>query len=160
VTGHPPPPHWIGGRAPRHEGDHPVACVTLDDARRYAAWRGVRLPTALEWESAARGPSSHRFPWGDTWEPARCHGPEGGARATAPVGRLLEGASHEGCLDLVGNVWEWTEPDARAPAPLGSAWVLGGSFRHSGCQGGRIARTSIAVDKVYAYLGFRCAGAP
>ncbi len=159
ATGEAPPSNWRGRRYPSQHADHPVVGVTLEDARRYAAWRGVRLPTQLEWEAAARGPQNTRFPWGDTWDAARCHGPERGTGTTAPVGRIPEGASPVGCLDLVGNVWEWTEQDpaVRTPPEEGYAWVFGGSFCHTGSDNDAIPRRSVRCDKDYVYLGFRCA---
>jgi len=153
-----PPAHWLGGEPPPHKRRHPVVGVTLDDARRYAAWCGKRLPTSAEWEAAARGPTVTAFPWGDQWEPARCTTRESGAEDTAPVDEHPEGATLEGVLDLVGNVWEWCEPDDRLPAPEGgSAWVFGGSFRHPCVKDGVIARSSVATGNSYEYLGFRCA---
>jgi serine/threonine-protein kinase len=158
ATGETPPAHWLGGRAPAQMLDHPVVGVSREQAMRYASFLGKRLPTALEWEAAARGLEGHRFPWGDSFEPARCHGPEKGTGKTASVGSLPEGASSSGALDLIGNVWEWTVDDARAPHPEpGYAWVMGGSFKHSCEQEGRLARTSVATGKSYEYLGFRCA---
>jgi hypothetical protein len=42
-----------------------VTCVTPDQAKSYCSWLDARLPTAGEWLLAARGPSVHRFAWGD-----------------------------------------------------------------------------------------------
>lgn len=156
ATGAAAPAHWLGGQPPAHKLDHPVVGVSLDEARRYAVWCGKRLPTSAEWEAAARG--DRTFPWGDTWEPSACACAEGGAQGTAPVDAHPRGATPEGCLDLVGNVWEWTEPDPRLPQPEeGFTWVFGGSFRHPCHVGGQLARSSVAVGKSYEYLGFRCA---
>ncbi len=157
ATGVTAPAHWLGGQPPAPALDHPVVGVTLDEARAYAAWCGKRLPSNAEWESAARGPEGRAFPWGDAFEAARCRGPGTGA-GTAAVGAHPEGASSEGCVDLIGNVWEWTETDVRLAQPDdGFAWVFGGSFRHPCERDGRLARSAVAVGNSYEYLGFRCA---
>jgi serine/threonine protein kinase len=150
-----PPAHWIGGRVPAGKENHPVVGVTLHDARSYAAWRRRRLPTAVEWEAAARGATGARYPWGDDFDASRCQCPEGGAQATAPIGDHDEGVSSAGCVDLIGNAWEWTESADECPE-TGSAWVFGGSFRHK-CGIGEIPRTAVSTEKSYEYLGFRCA---
>jgi serine/threonine-protein kinase len=158
TTGETPPAHWLGGRPPARLAGHPVVGVSREQALRYAVFRGKRLPTALEWEAAARGSDGRRFPWGDAYEPSRCHGPERSVGTTAPVGAHPEGASGFGALDLVGNVWEWTVDDARVPHPeTGYAWVFGGSFKHRCDPDARLARTAVAIGKSYEYLGFRCA---
>jgi serine/threonine protein kinase len=46
--------------------DLPVVWVTLADAEAYARWRGKRLPTAMEWQAAARGVDGALYPSGDT----------------------------------------------------------------------------------------------
>lgn len=150
-----PPVHWLRGHPPGGKLDHPVVGVSFKEARRYAAWCGKRLPTSAEWEAAARGPAMTAFPWGDTFDGARCRA---GAETTAAVDQFPDGASAEGCVDLIGNTWEWTEPDPRLPRPDdGFAWVFGGSFRHPCERDGHIARSSVAMANSYGYLGFRCA---
>ena len=83
-------PHFV---AP---DDHPVHGVTYDDAMAYCAWAGLRLPTSLEWEFAARGVRGGIYPWGD----------EDPYYFTAPVHAFPAGASPLGCLNMSGNVQE------------------------------------------------------
>ncbi|MDO8359415.1 MAG: formylglycine-generating enzyme family protein [Devosia sp.] len=45
--------HWRDGRPLPGAEQHPVTHVELDDARAYAAWAGLRLPTEDEWQIAA-----------------------------------------------------------------------------------------------------------
>lgn len=148
------PDYWLGPEPPAQLLDHPVTNITLAQARAFATWAGKRLPRSLEWEAAARGPEQLRFPWGDELVAAHCHGPARGRTGTTAVDTHPAGASAAGCLDMLGNVWEWTEPDA---ADAESAWVYGGSFRHPVCADQAIARSRVGTRSAYRYLGFRCA---
>ena len=94
--------------------DHPVVNVRWEDAAAYSDWAGARLPNEAQWEYAARGPESRRYPWGDEDpDPSRAVYYGGGRKetSTAPVGSKLRGESWCGGLDLAGNVWEWCRDD-------------------------------------------------
>jgi hypothetical protein len=152
------PDSW-GSKGPgKNEIDHPVTGISLDEARKFSAWCGKRLPTCREWEAASRSISQYRFPWGIEWDPGRCNGPEHGLNMTTPVDKFPAGASREGCWDMVGNVWEWCEKSAGDPElDPGYSWVYGGSYRHACVHGNVISRTSVLDQNRYLYLGFRCA---
>jgi len=103
---------WTGERWQAQSGleSHPALNVTWFGTRDYCAWRGTRLPTELEWEYAAKGPSNWDYPWGEAWNPdfaiwGQNHPQES---RTAPVGSIPASASWVGAMDMSGNVWEWT----------------------------------------------------
>ncbi|MBP0463014.1 formylglycine-generating enzyme family protein [Roseomonas sp. PWR1] len=114
--------------------NHPVVCVSWEDANAYAAWisaragRAYRLPSEAEWEYAARaGTTTSRY-WGEAQVAACEFGnvadlslamalnldrrPQFTFRCndrhvfTAPVGSFRGNAF--GLNDMLGNVWQWT----------------------------------------------------
>ena len=158
-TGAAPPEEWHSNHPPPSLHNHPVVEISLEQARDYAEWSGCRLPTSLEWESAARRPDNRLLPWtGEQWDPSRCNNPETGPGSTTPVDAFPDGKSVDGCMDLVGNVWEWTSGAAGfQPEEDGYTWVYGGSFRHPCWAENGIARSQVLTSNSYPYLGFRCA---
>jgi formylglycine-generating enzyme required for sulfatase activity len=109
------PDDWLDGLPPKDKLNHPVVDVTWHDACAYCRWlsqvtgKAVALPSEAEWEKAARGDRDQRvYLWGDTFDTLKCNSLELGLDDTTPVGIFLAGASPYGCLDMAGNVWEWT----------------------------------------------------
>ncbi len=105
--------------------DHPATDMTFADALAFCAWAGARLPTGDEWEAAARGPDARPWPWGTTFDEARCACVEAAAGWTAPVRAHPDGAAPCGAEQLVGNVWEWVSDP---PDEDGWRAVRGGSY--------------------------------
>jgi serine/threonine-protein kinase len=87
-------------------GDWPVVNVSYNDAEAFARWAGKRLPTANEWEKAARGADGRGLPWGDTLDATRAN-LESSQRE--PVSSHPDGKSPYGALNMVGNVYEWVD---------------------------------------------------
>lgn len=111
--------------------DHPVNCVTWNQAKNYCEQKGQRLPTEAEWEYAARGSDGRVYPWGDEAPSAKhlngcgqectkrrerdglaevepMYPGDDGFATTAPVGSFPAGVGQWGHQDLLGNVFEWT----------------------------------------------------
>jgi len=133
----------LGERVHAQSGDEPIAFVSWSDAEAFCAWVGGRLPTGNEWEYAARGTDGRRWPWGNAWpnRPPMANVADASVSRlttpapfpiatrlddefpfTSPVGSFPLDRSASGCLDMAGNVGEWTSDPAADPR-------LGHSFR-------------------------------
>lgn len=142
------------------DGNHPVVCVSWNDASAYAAWLSKTtgqpyvLPDSSQWlraaqgapggnacqlgnvDDASRGTASDRWPCND------------GAQHTAPVGHYAPSAV--GAYDMYGNVSQWLAGGSSRSRPFrGLSWRDGNRQTPLGRQG------TAGVDIGYTNVGFR-----
>ncbi len=109
VQGYQVPSHWENGQIPKGKEHLPVVNVSWRDAMAFCQWAGVQLPSEAQWEKAARGTNGRLYPWGNEQPTAKlCNFYDSKIGDTTPVGNYPDGASPYCCLDMAGNVWEWT----------------------------------------------------
>ncbi len=163
--------------------DHPMNCVDWYQATRFCAWAYKRLPTAEEWEYAARGREGRKFPWGNeeptpertniggaecepdrvrygTWNFGRPSGWRDPYPSTAPVFSLPDGRTPEGIWGMSGNVSELT---SSIFCSYSHDWCVEQAKESRGSSWASGEALPVA-DRLagppfsrYAYLGFRCA---
>jgi formylglycine-generating enzyme required for sulfatase activity len=107
-TGNPTPRYWKNGEIPTNKEHHPVVGISWYEAQSFCEWAGVRLPNEAEWEKAARSVDGRKYPWGNQTPDKRLCNYDMNVGDTTPVDEYPKGASPYGVLDMVGNVWEWT----------------------------------------------------
>ena len=152
----------------------PVQHVSFHEAEAFAHWAGKRLPTELEWERAA-GWHDHegkfRYPWGQSWMGFEAS-LDRRRFSPAPAGSYSGGVSPVGCVQMGGDVWEWTSsafqpyPGFLAfPYPECSEVNFGDDVRvlrgGSWATDAMVARTSFRrwekPERRDHFAGFRCA---
>lgn len=186
VPGRAPPRYWKYGwpqATPEQSARFaslPVVGVSWEDIQAYCRHVGKRLPTAAEWQYAARGhtgrlhPSSST-PLGAAWKgnihwPTRKGAGEPGdwlryLECAAPVDSMPDACTPEGVFHMLGNVMEITESIAvtNAGGPLharttdrvfyGGAWdAVAAKYTL-----GTYMYDGIGPDYNNHYYGFRCA---
>ncbi len=145
------------------DDDCPASHLSYNDAKEFCRWlrretgEYYSLPHELEWEKAARGEDGRLYPWGNgaVTSDYACY--QGAMRFSCTVPVLtFEGANRSpyGCVDMVGNVWEWcldSFDDPRDPHILrGGSWC--NDEEYTNC----LARTfSYPASKRVDYGGFR-----
>ncbi len=172
LTGQPSPRFWRHCRHDSRFADYPVVGVSWYEAQAYALWIGQRLPTEAEWEMAASWHINsstnmmRRFPWGDAMDKKRCNIWSSFRGATVPVSDYPNGAAPNHVLQLIGNIWEWTDTEFAVNDDFGRPVVgempmhvvRGGAFdTYFEVQATSHFRTGqIALARTHN-TGFRCA---
>jgi formylglycine-generating enzyme required for sulfatase activity len=145
--------------------------MTRDDAARFCARRGGRLPREDEWIAAAASARSpaRRYPWGDTGAVCRraawglASGPCAVAADDASLGPDTVGAHPDGDTplhlhDLAGNVAEWVAPDPADSRAAQIGIAKGGSWQSALAADLRIwARLELDPGAHDPRVGVRCA---
>jgi formylglycine-generating enzyme required for sulfatase activity len=158
---------WKSGAIPQGWENRPVTWVSLEDARAYAKWAGKRLPHEWEWQFAAQGTDGRIYPWGNIWQPENMPTPATGRTmpGPAPVDAHPAGASPYGVMDMVGNVWQWTDEftDQHTRAailrggeyyqPQGSIWYFPQAYRND--EHSKLLLMAPSYDRSGG-VGFRC----
>jgi formylglycine-generating enzyme required for sulfatase activity len=158
---------WKNGSFPQGWDNKPVTWVSLEDARAYAKWAGKRLPHEWEWQLAAQGTDGRIYPWGNIWQPSNVPASVTGRTMTGPdsVDAHPQGASPYGVMDMVGNVWQWTDEftDEHTRAailrggeyykPQGSMWYFPDTFRND--EHSKLLLMAPGYDRSGG-VGFRC----
>jgi formylglycine-generating enzyme required for sulfatase activity len=158
---------WKNETFPSGWDNKPVTWVSLEDARAYAAWAGKRLPHEWEWQYAAQGGDARTYPWGNEWNASRVPAPDRSRSMRGPDDAEAHprGASPFGVLDMVGNVWQWTEEftddHTRAAIvrggeyyqPQGSRWYFPQGYKLY--EHGKLLLAAPGLDRSGG-VGFRC----
>ncbi|MBW2647802.1 MAG: SUMF1/EgtB/PvdO family nonheme iron enzyme, partial [Deltaproteobacteria bacterium] len=135
--------------------DHPVIYVAWTGAIAYAQRAEKRLPAEEEWEKAARGINGRVYPWGNEFDTDKCNTDESKIGHTTPVKRYKEGISPYGCLDMAGNVREWT--DSCYDEKKENKVLRGGSWDRNRNLARCAYRTVYNPGYRFDSIGFRCA---
>ena len=158
---------WKNGNYPQGSENKPVIWVSQEDARAYASWAGKRLPHEWEWQYAAQGVDGRLYPWGNEWDESAVPVPDKSRTMRGPdaVDAHPKGASPFGVMDMVGNVWQWTEEftDEHTRGgilrggsyyqPQGSIWYFPQAYKLG--EHGKLLLTSPSMDRSGG-VGFRC----
>lgn len=135
----------------------PRTSLTVEEAQQICQKFGGRLPTAAEWEYAARGPEYRLFPWGNEQNEefyVHINNAIGLEEVTSTESGMLNDVSWASIQGMMGNASEWTA----SLNPDGTFVVFGGAFKdHPIDHGTGILSTRNDYQSLSTnFIGFRC----
>lgn len=152
-------------------GERPVINVSWDDAQAYVNWLSkitgnrYRLPSATEWEFAARGNTTSIYWWGnsesDGRDRANCRFDCKSLWSSLFNNKTTQAGSFPandfGIYDSAGNVSEWIE-DCYSPSENSACdqrIIRGGSFRDSAKEITSSSAIYLPANSFNTHIGFR-----
>ncbi|MCX6906878.1 MAG: SUMF1/EgtB/PvdO family nonheme iron enzyme, partial [Verrucomicrobia bacterium] len=168
------------------QDNHPVCCVTWNDAVAFCEWLAqreqeagclpagykIRLPTEAEWEYGCRAGTQTKFWWGDSVEDAQGRvnwaGEEDGFECVHPADHYgARGRNGFGLADMIGNVPEscldgYDPKGAHEefyPGSPDARAMRGAAFWHLPGQSRCACRCMVPTSGAWSGYGFRvCLG--
>jgi hypothetical protein len=167
-TGHPCPDYWESSKYVAGEELYPVMGVSWVDVTMFCKWLSeisgskIDIPSEAQWLAAAGYDKSKQlYPWGNSWIANACNSNEfdQGKGHLTSIDRFDENISPYGCIDMLGNVWEWTKSSYDLNNNSGFRWrAVRGGANYTNLNGvGSLARL-VAYPGHFLFvhdLGFR-----
>jgi serine/threonine protein kinase/formylglycine-generating enzyme required for sulfatase activity len=143
--------------APNGKDKLPTTGVSWQTAKSACDRAGKRLCTEVEWERACKGPSSLRFPYGNTYDPDTCNTEDGDGRARSMARPVDFKKCRSGfkVFMLSGNAEEWVQDAAG-----GQRILKGGAADRPDFASRCSARRAVSARTSTPTTGFRCCADP
>ncbi len=153
--------HWEREQLRSEDAEHPVVNISAYDALAYLEHYGLRLPTPLEWEKAARGLDGRDYPWGSRppfsqWRGRKLAHVD--VHRTSPIGCYPHVRTAWGCQDMVGNVSELCALGSGDELNKDAVVVCGSAFLRRRNHQDRMKcwhRRRLSADGRNHWVGFR-----